>query len=255
MQLHVLAGCHELLRPAILTPEEAASLIGPHVKTATASWLSPRYGSHYHTFLQDEPGDFRTKVMAAALRDEFGTRFEPLLLLPDLLDEIDLTKRATSPSEDTNRRSQATTLLEIWSYGHFDRLRIYSLAVPVKADPDGCWAVTTGIATGPVRDRMENLRNTIATSIATDAIETRTLEATPDLSVFATLYNNSLGNHFALQLAPRLRQHGLTSDLETMPNAIVSILVDWSKKGISPSLSLRSRELDAMATAIYEKLI
>src|SRR5690606_13563176 len=59
VRVHVLAGCSELLEPQVLAPEDAQSLIGPSVRTASAAWLSPGPESRYHSALQDDPGDQR----------------------------------------------------------------------------------------------------------------------------------------------------------------------------------------------------
>lgn len=255
MRLHVLTGCHELLRPLVITPEEAGSLIGPRVRSATASWLSPERGRYYHTFLQDEPWDHRTKVAALALKDEFGARFEPLIVLPDLLDEIEPTGEHILPLVAADRRSQRTVLSEIWSCGHLRELRFYGLALPAKADPEGFWAVPAGIVTSAVRNRLEKLRSATIADIGSDAIETQVIEATPDLAIFNTLYNNSVGNLFALRLAPRLREQGLAPDVELLPDSIVRILADWNKKGVFPALPLRTDHLNAMTELIYDKLL
>ena len=87
MQLHVLAGCHALLRPAFLDGTQSAGLIGERVRAATAFWLSSRCGRYYHDFLRDSPQDLRVKVFATSLMENFGSRFEPLVVLPEFLEE------------------------------------------------------------------------------------------------------------------------------------------------------------------------
>lgn len=255
MRLHVLTGCRELLQPEFLPSETAASLIGPAVRVATAYWISPGYGNKYHGFLQDEPGDCRTQAMALSLKDEFGARFEPLLILTELLDEIDADEQRELPAATAARRSQLTVLSEILACGHIRQLRLYGLALPAKADPDGYWAVPAGIVPGMVRDRIERLRTSTAINIVPEGVETRVIEATTDLSIFSVLYNNSLCNHLALRLAPRLSEHGWTCDLETLAGAIFKILANWNKKGIFLTLPLHADHLDAMTDLVCKRLL
>jgi hypothetical protein len=129
------------------------------------------------------------------------------------------------------------------------------LALPAKADPEGSWAVPAGIVRGAVCDRIEKLRSVAIADLGSETVETQVIEATPDLPAFGTLYNNSVGNQFALRLAPRLREQGWTSDVELLPSTIVSILANWNKKGIFPALPLRADDLDAMTKLIYAKLL
>jgi hypothetical protein len=254
VRLHVLAGCRELLQPAFLAPEMPAGLIGPHVRVATAFWVSPKCGNNYHTFLQDEPGDCRTRTMALALKDGFATRFEPLLVLADLLNEVKSDEQRALPATVADRRSQLTVLSEILACGHVRQLQLYGLALPAKADPDGSWAVPAGIVPGTIRDRIEKLRVT-AVDMGPDAVGTRVIEATSDLPVFSTLYNNSLCNQLVLRLAPRLREQGWTCDPEILAAAIFRILAYWNREGIFLTLPLRADHLDAMTELVYEKVL
>lgn len=253
MRLHVLAGCRELLQPEFLSPEIAADLIGPRVRVATASWVFPQSGNYYHTFLQDHPEDCRTKVMALALKDEFGTRYEPLLVLPELLDEVKPDEQRALLATTIDRRSQLAVLSEILACGHVRQLQLYGLALPAKADPDGSWAVPAGIVPDAVHNRIERLAS--AVDIGPDAVETRVIEAAQDLSAFTTLYNNSLCNHLVRRLAPRFHERGWTCDVETLAGAVSRILAAWNRKGIFLTLPLRSDHLDAMTALVYEKVV
>lgn len=252
MRLHVLAGCRELLLPELLAPELAASLIGPQVRLATAFWISPKCGNGYHYFLQDEQGDRRTKVMALALRDEFGKRFEPLLVLPDLLDEIESRPR-TSASKSATVRSQLTVLTEICTYGSLGQLRLYGLALPAETDPKDSWAIPDGLVTNKVRDRLGRLRNIMVEQSGDDDVDTEVIEITPDHPFFGTLYRNAICNQIALQLMSRLREQGWTANAETLAATILSALSDWNDKGVAPSLPMHGDQLDAITEIIHEK--
>ncbi|MGH8167430.1 MAG: hypothetical protein ACREQ1_09330 [Woeseiaceae bacterium] len=252
MRLHVLAGCRELLLPEFLDPELATGLIGPQVRLATAFWLDPQCGIHYHGFLQIDPGDCRTKVMASALKDEFGTRFEPLLILPDLFNEID-PEGGYVPAAD--RRSQLTVLSEICSHGQLRQLRLYGLALPVRADPDGSWASASRLLTPAVRERVERLGAAVSVETGHDWIETEVIEVTPDLPAFATVYRNGISGQIARQIMPRLREEGWNADIETLAATIAAILAGREKNGISPALPLGANHFNTMTEIMYEKYL
>ena len=229
-------------------------MVGPRVRVAMASWISPECDDSYHAFLQDEPEDCRTKVMALSLKDNFGTRFEPLLVLPDLLDEAMSDGRPKLPAAAANRRSQLTVLSEILACGHVRQLQLYGVAVPAKADPDESWAVPAGLVPGTVRERIERLR-AVTADLGADAIETRVIEATPELPAFGTVYNNALCHQFVSRLAPRLREQGLTCNSEALAAAISGVLEEWSKGGILLDLPLRTDHLDAVTELVYKRLL
>ncbi len=241
-----------MLLPEFLAPELAASLIGPQVRLATAFWISPKCGKGYHYFLQDEPGDRRTKVMALALRDEFGNRFEPLLVLPDLLDEIE-SERCASSLKSTNVRSQLTVLSEIWTHGSLRQVRLYGLALPAETDPKDSWAIPNGLVTNKVRDRLGRLRNIMAEQSGADDVDTEVIEITPERPVFEKLYRNAICNQIALRLMSRLREQGWTANVETLAGTILSALSDWSDKGVDPPLPIHGDQLDAITEIIHEK--
>lgn len=253
MRIHVLAGCRDLLQPEILAPEVVANLIGPNVRVAKAYWLSQRCGDRYHDFLQDKLGDRRTDVMAQALKDGFGTRFEPMLVLADLLDESEPDNQRAAP--DSDRRSQHEVLSEVLSSGHVRRLQLHGLALLSKADPEGSWAVPAGIIVDTVRERVERLRAVVADHLETDAVTTRVHEVSPDLSVFATLYNNALCNLFARRLESRMTENGWVVDFEALAKAISRILSDWSGKGVYLGLTLGQDHLEGMTDLLFKRLL
>ena len=129
MHLHVLTGCRDLLKPDILTPEATADLIGPDVRLPHAYWISPKSGNRYHDYLQEKSGDRRTAVMAEALKDDFGSRFAPLLVLADLLDDKTHDDQRESHDGAVNRRSQLTVLSEILACGQVRKLELHALAL------------------------------------------------------------------------------------------------------------------------------
>lgn len=251
----MLTGCRELLQPEFLPHEVTGDVIGPTVQVAKAYWISPGLGNKYHCFLQDEPGDRRTQAMALSLMEEFGTRIEPLLVLPELLDEVDADEVRKPPATEAQRRSQRTVLSEILAFGNFRQLRLYGLALPTKADPEECWAVPAGIVPGTVRDRIEKLRTLCAIDMKPESIQAQVIEATPELPIFSTLYNNSLCNNLVLRLVPRLSEQGWTCEPETFACALFKILSNWNRKGIYPTLPLHAHHLDAITEFVYKRLL
>ena len=113
-----------------------------------AYWLARNCGDSYHDFLQDEPGDRRTAVMAEAINDGFGTRFEPLVVLSEMLGK-------DGQDDHTDQRSQYSVVTEMLSSGYFDQLRLYGLALPAAADPEGAWAESALILTPDVAEDIE----------------------------------------------------------------------------------------------------
>lgn len=249
MRVHVLAGCCELLEPQVLDAEAAQNLIGPSVRTASAAWLSPAPDSRYHSALQDGPGDCRTTTMALALNEEFGNRFEPLLVLSQLMDEA-----AGNARLPRGKRSQRAVLSEIRTRGRLRELKLYGLALPDEADPESSWAAPAGIVASAVRDRIEKLRKASMKEAPSEVVETMVIEVTPGLPAFSVLYGNAVCNQIAARLLPRLRSHGWSSDATVLPRAVAGILRDWSKKGIAPGLPLRAEDLDDMTNLVFEKL-
>lgn len=255
MHLHVLAGSRDLLKPAILSPETTAELIGPEVRLPHAYWISPRCGDRYHDYLQDKPGDRRTVVMAEALKDDFGSRFEPLLVLADLLDNSMHDDRREPRDTADDYRSQLTVLSEILACGHVRRLELHGLALSSKVDPDGFWTVPAGIVPSAVRERIEGLRSAVSDYIDSDVIATHVTEVTPDLSLFNTLYNNALCNQFARRLEPGLRDRGWSADTVALAGAISGILSDLNGSGLYLGLSLSKDHLEGIATLVYKRLL
>jgi hypothetical protein len=252
MRLNVLAGCRELLEPTALAPDEVASLIGPDVRLAPSGWIEPRATEHHHDFLQEGVGDRRVAVMAAALREGFGERFQPLLVLADLLDEIARDVQRIPPDSDGERRTQLAVLEEILELGRVSDLYLYALAIPSKADPDGSWAVAAGMLPGKVRERIEHLRGTFS---AVDRIETRVVEVTPDYPLFDSLYMNAISNRLVHRIQPRLLENGWRPDAGALATAISVILSTWSERGILPGLPLTSDGFDQVTDLVYERLL
>jgi hypothetical protein len=233
----------------------AEQLIGPEVRVAQANWIAPECGDEYHEFLQEAPDDSRTAVMAEALREDFGARHQPLLVLPDLLEEVSRGERPESTETETEHRSQLTVLTEILAAGYVEDVQLHGLALPSKADPDGSWAVPAGTVPGTVRERIESLRLAVSEHIDANSIATHVTEVIPEMPVFNTLYNNALCNEFARRLEPRLIASGWSTDKAVLVSAISKILSNLNGRGVYLGLSLSSERLEEMADFIYKRLL
>jgi len=253
--MHVLAGCRELLKPEFLSPETLAHLIGPGTRVARAYWLPQNHGDEYHDFLQDGSGDMRTTVMAEALKDGFGARFEPLLVLADLLKESKSENFRDSSSVGSDRRSQYSVLSEILASGYFRELNLYGMAISSKADPDRSWAEPAAIAPARVREQIEKLPAAFADHVKPNAITTNVIEVAPDFLDFNVLYNNALCSQFAPRIELRMLESGWRPDIESLTAAISSIVSDWNNSGMFLAMPLRKEQFESMSDLLYDKLL
>ncbi len=255
MQLYVLAGSRDLLRPEIVAPEVVSRLVGPSIKAVPAYWLWPESGDHYHDFLQDNPADNRNAVIAEAMKDGFGSRFQPLLVLADLLDECVAGAPVENDNTAADRRTQLGVVSEILGSGHVRSLHLYGVSLPPDTDPDGCWAVPAGIITDSVRRQVEELRGELSSYLNEDAITTDVIAMTPELPAFRTVYNNAHCNQFARRLEARLREQGWAPNNDGVAAAISAILAAWDEQGMSLGLSLRRDHVEGMAELLFQNLL
>lgn len=256
MRLHILAGCRSLLRPAILDPQTVANLIGPDIRCADAGWISPECGAEYHDFLREQPGDRRTSIMARALKDNFGERFEPLIVLPGLLEEIAAGEMPASAAAGDERRTRLAVLEQLLAAGHVEAVRLHGLALPSKSDPEAAWAVPAGIVPGIVRERIEMLRTLLAEAESQVTLETHVIECTRgECPAFDTLYDNALAWHFAKAFDARARGHGWEADRTQLASAIVAILIEWNERGIYAGVPMLQEHLDVTAERLFDALL
>jgi hypothetical protein len=255
MRLYVLAGTRDLLRPEIVAPEVVSSLVGPGIKVVRAYWLWPESGDHYHDFLQDEPADNRNAVIAEAMKDGFGSRYQPLLVLADLLEECVAGAPVGNDNTVADRRAQLGVVSEILGSGYVRSLHLYGVSLPPDADPDGCWAEPAGIVTDSVRRQMEELRGELSSFLNEDAITSEVIAMTPELPAFRTVYNNAHCNQFARRLESRLRERGWVPDTDGVAGAISAILAAWDEQGMSLGSSLSRDHVEGMAELLFKKLL
>jgi hypothetical protein len=255
MRLNVLAGSRDLLRPEILDSEVVGDLVGPCIKTVTAYWIWPEYGDHYHDFLQHKPGDSRNAVMAAAIRDGFGSRYQPLLVLADLLSECALGARVEGEDTAADRCSQLAVISEILGSGYVRNLCLHGVSLPPDSDPDGCWAMPAGIVTETVREQMKELQAELSNHVEADAITTDVIEVTPELPAFRSLYDNALCNQFARRLEPRLRERGWAPDTDSVAGALSAIVDAWNEQGMSLGLPFRQHHFESMTELLFKSLL
>ena len=255
MRLNVLAGSRDLLRPEVLASKVVGNLVGHSVKAVTAYWIWPESGDKYHDFLQEKPGDDRTAVMAEAIRDGFGSRYQPLLVLADLLQECAFGARSKGGDTAADRRSQLAVISEILGRGYVRSLCLYGVSLPPDSDPDGCWAVPAGIVTEAVGEQMKALQAELSNQVEADSITAEVIEVTPELPAFRTLYDNALCNLFARRVEPRLRECGWAPDTDGVAGAISAILGEWNDRGMPLGLPLRQDHVDGLTELMLKNLL
>ena len=248
MHLHVLTGYPEFLRPAILPREEIGGLIGEDIRAVTAYWLTPKCGDQYHDFLQEEPDDIRTTVIADAMRDDFGARFEPLLVLTDLL-----TDDASSNGDD--RRSQMSVLSEILGSDHFDQVTLYGFAFPEDADPDGCWAAQLEVSSGQAGKRLERICAALTEAPGPESITYQIREVLPEMNGFSTLYNNAVSNALTRRLESQFEAAGWQTANDELTNAVFGLLAQWNDSGLYVGQPLSKDHFGSLADTLYGQLL
>lgn len=257
MRLHILAGCRDLLRPCLLPGEQVAGLIGPAIRPATAFWLSSRCGRFYHDFLLDEAGDRRIEIFAASLRDSFGTRFEPLLVLPELFAAATGATSRENGTETGTRRRALDMLLELWSHHPAEEIRLHALVLPEGIDADGSWAAAGELLAPRALSRLDGLRISLAASgLDPDRMKTRAIEVRRDQPEFEILLRNAIACQLTPRVQARLAEEGLAAaDLADLQLAVLRVLEGWRRSGIAFAPALGTGDLDRLAGHVMKRLI
>ncbi len=248
MHLHVLAGCGALLRPEPVPAAQIETLIDPRTHTVTAFWFARDYGPGYHDFLLEPVRDTRIAVFAQSLRENFGTRAAPLLLLPDLLD-------ARPPK--VPRRAPRAVLREIWSHRPAAGLVLHAITLPEGIDGGDGWAREAGLLATTAQDRLTALRAAFAeeADAAADAISVAVIEPRPEDPGFAALLCNAVAHQVVAQAAPHLAEAGLTADPAALAAAAARLLAAWQADGLNPARPLGSDALARLVARILQALL
>jgi hypothetical protein len=252
MHLHVIAGAHDLLHPAAIDGAELAGLVGPEARIATAFWLSKECGKHDHDFLRED-ADGRIAVFARSLRDGFGTRFSPVIVLPDLLDEV-----AGAPAGQPDRLGSLAVLHEILRLCPSCRVTLHAIALPA-----GTVAAQDGAATGLERllpswtgGRLDGLRAAVvAAGHAAEDIGANLIEAGPAVPLSDMLLRNALARRITRRIAVRLAEHHLHAERAALQTAAVRVLKRWDQAGILPMTPIGNADLDRLAGRIAAVLL
>lgn len=248
MHLHILTGYAEFFRPAILPPEEIGEIAGPNIRPVSARWLSRECGDEYHDFLQEDPGDRRVAVLADAIRNDFGERFEPLLVLPELLTE-------QPAADEADKRSQLAVLSELLASGHFDHVMLYGLALAEDSDPDDCWAGQLGIAAAQAGTRLEQLCASLSGENDKASLTHRVVEVLPAVHCFDSLFNNALANALSCRLEPQLRSTGWRIEKPALATAIVEMLSELNDRGLFVEQPVGERLMQELASNLKNRLL
>lgn len=254
MRLHVIAGSRDLLLPCHMAPESIERLAGDRIRVAKAGWISGRCGERYHGFLQDEPLDARTRIMGQALREEYGKRFEPLIVLPHLLDEAAPHGSSATGGSDPERRSQQTVLGEIIDSGNITHLRVMAVALPATVDPEGAWAARAGITASAAKERLGRLEATGLTP-GVEKLDTEVLRLDPGSPAFEEAYTNALCQYSVSKLSPQLSDAGWETERQKLAAACSRRLLAWNDDGLIPKPHLHHDQLDGITDALLNTLL
>jgi hypothetical protein len=244
----VLAGASDLLRPDPLEPGEAEALVGGHCRAARIDgWLPAPQPAAYLDMLQ-APGDGRrTEVFAAALRQDFGVRHDPLLIFPELLPSV-----LPQACDSGIRHEQAVDILDrVGQRIRPDSLDLVAASFPDAADPDACWAAPAGMLTGAVRARMVALSEACAAmGFEPASIHARVVEAQPDQPAFRRLQRNALSRALFDRVAPRLEAEGFEVEPERLRAGVTRLLALWTDAGLAPAFRLDAEQIARLADRV-----
>jgi hypothetical protein len=250
MRLHVLAGCRALLIPNALRATQVLDLLGePNLEIATAFWLSPRCGRFYHDFLLEAENDDRISVFAQSLRENFGSRFEPLVVLPDLIAE---TTGAIPPEHGS--RGTLDVLLELCKAPPAV-IVLHALVLPEGLDTDGSWAGPDELLAPQACGRLDGLRATLAAfGLNPDRIEIRVTTVPCTAPAFMQLFRNALSRQIATRVRVGLAKEGLGADVTRLEATIAQMLLGWGEAGIVPADALGADTLIALSERVSANL-
>lgn len=254
MRLHVLAGCGALLRPllpppaalaALVGPPEGA-LVGPPLQAPAAAWLARGAGAADHDFLLEPAEDARVAVFAAALRDNFGARVEPLTLLPDALG---------TPGAPAAAPAAIAALHALWRLRPAARLVLHAIVLPEAVDGGAGWVAAAGLDAATARRRLEALRDSLAAEGGdVGAIEVATVAPAPGSGIFGTALRNALAHEAAARAGASLAPAGLAA-APGLAAAAARRLAAWDAQGVVPGLPLDAGALDRLASRLVASLV
>lgn len=258
MRLHVLAGCRDLLSPVLLAPEVTVDLVSSGLRLPTAFWISDRCGCFYHDFLQDGPDDRRLDVFALSLRENFGERFEPLLVLPDLLEDgnsVQGERALRDQGAVEDKRSALAVLAELCRRTAPARLHLHAVTLAAEADPEAACTASAGITPPLVRAALDRLCDALAArGVMAGMVETRVIGMIPDHPAFQELYRNAVANQITRRLANRLDARGWVTDRNVLRQHVADRLKNQTRKGISLGLHLNDAQLEKISADLEKQL-
>lgn len=246
MRLHVLAGSGALLRPEPVPAGPLAALTGPRTRPVTAYWFSRHCAPGLYDFLLEPVRDGRIQVLAHALRENFGTRAEPLLVMPGLLD-------ARPPAAPM--RAPRAVLREIWSHRPAAELALRALALPEGIDGGDGWAGDAGLLAEAVHHRLDALRAEIGETAGDASISVGVIEPRPEDPGFATVLRNAVAHQVTAQAAPHLAEAGLAAGPAALRTAVAGLLAAWEADGLHPVRPLGSDAMARLCARVLDVLL
>lgn len=238
-----------LLRPFLPPTALLAELLGGEtLRAPEALWLARDAGVADHDFLLAPVKDGRIEVFATALRENYGARFEPLALLPDVLG---------SPDEPATEAAGAA-LATLWRLRPAAQATLHAVALPAGVDDGDGWVAATGLDAAAAATRLEALRATLASGAEGDAsaeaITTLVSEVGPGAPVFDLLLRNALAHALAARAAAAIADAGLAPGTGLV-RAAARLLTAWADNGLVPALPLDDARLGRMAARLIDVLL
>lgn len=244
MRIHILAGCPALLGPEKLPAALLAELIGPQLRPATAFWLAPQLGEFYHDFLLDPVEDGRIEVFAMALRDNFGMRFEPLLVLAELM----------AAPEDADGPQPRDVLHALALHHPAAGLVLHALCLPGELDGGDGWVAAAEMNAACLQVRLDALRADLGAA-KPDVIAAEVHEIRPEHPAFAALFRNAAAHQITARAEARLKAAGLAAEPPRFGQSASRALCAWSGAGIGLPRPLGTQDLDRLAERVIALLL
>ena len=257
MQLHVLAGCHDLMRP-------------DGCSTRRVGRPDRRPGPRRHRVLAlvalravlsrlpaRPPEDRRVKVFATSLCENFGSRFEPLVVAA----RVPRGGPRTAPSARARRNGPAL--------GARHRRRDPPASAG-RRDPRACARPAgrgrsrrlldrAGARTSPTRSRrLDALRAACrARGFPEGSPSCAVIEVVPGLPQAALLIRNAMAPPIAERIVARLaREEGLVPDrVRGGERRARGPRQNGARRGLAPALSADARQLDRLADKVLRTLL
>jgi hypothetical protein len=242
VKLHVLLAGPDLLRPEPWPAAALAALGGRPTAAPSALWLGPsREGADHDYLLSRE--DARLKVFAAALRENFGRRVEPVLAFRRL---------AASPHapRDPGEIAPAAALSALVRDAGAEALVLHDVALAPDVDPEGLVDRTDRAA------RFERVTAALgAEGLGGAPVERIPLELAPGEPCFLPALLNGIARRIVREAPPSERRAGLALAAPgVVAQAVRAALGRRIDLGFAPALPLEAAALARLGARLLDEV-